>query len=142
QIPGTRLLSRRAALVGLTTALIVGNSIAWSLLLNSKRRQGSSGLALGTVLYIDRRHTGSVQSVAWSPDGTRIASGSDDKTVQVWDAANGGHSFSYFFYNGGVRAVAWSPNGRRIASAYANGDLQTWDASTARNVFTYVVNTG
>ena len=137
QIPATRQLSRRAVLVGLTTVLIVGNSIAWSLLLNSKRRQGSSGRALGTLLYIDRRHTGSVRAAAWSPDGTRIASGSDDKTVQVWDAANGGHSFTYSSHASTVLAVAWSPDGRRIASASYDGTLKVWDASTGQNIFTF-----
>jgi WD40 repeat protein/HEAT repeat protein len=142
QIPVTRLLSRRAALVGLTTVLIVGNSIAWSLLLNSKRRQGSSGLALGTALYTYRRHTGNVRSVAWSPDNTRIASGSDDRTVQVWDAANGGHSFTYSGHASTVLTVAWSPDGRRIASAGHDGTVQVRDASTGRNVFTYRGHTG
>ncbi len=142
QIPGTRLLSRRAVLVGLTTVLIVGNSIAWSLLLNRKRRSSSSGLVLGMVLYIYRRHTGSVRSVAWSPDGTRIASGSDDKTVQVWDAANGGHSFAYSGHASTVLTVAWSPDGRLIASAGQDGTVQVWDVSTGRNVFTYRGHTG
>ena len=141
-IPAARLLSRRAVLVGLTTVLIVGNSIAWSLLLNSKRRQGSSGLALGTVLSIYRRHTGSVQSVAWSPNGTRIASGSKDKTVQVWDATNGDNSFAYHGHPFAVLTVAWSPDGRRIASAGYDGAVEVWDAFTGRNVFTYRGHTG
>ncbi|MFL5656545.1 MAG: HEAT repeat domain-containing protein [Ktedonobacteraceae bacterium] len=132
-----RHLSRRAMLVGLTTVLIGGNTIAWSLLLNSRRRQGSSGLALGTVLYIYRRHRGSVWSVAWSPDSTRIASGSDDKTVQVWEAANGGHSLTFSGHASTALAVAWSPNGRRIASGNNDGTILVWDASTGRNVFTY-----
>lgn len=142
QIPATRLLSRRAVLVGLTTVLIVGNSIAWSLLLNSKRRQSASGLVSGMVLYIYRRHTGSVRSVAWSPDGTRIASGSDDKTVQVWNAANGDNSFAYSGHASTVLTVAWSPDGRLIASAGHDGTVQVWDASTGRNVFTYRGHTG
>ncbi len=132
-----RRLSRRAMLVGLTTVLIGGNTIAWSLLLNRRRRLSSSGLVLGTVLYIDRRHRGSVRSVAWSPDGRRIASGSDDKTVQVWNATNGGQSLTFSGHAATVLAVAWSPDGRRIASGNNDGTLQVWDASTGRNVFTH-----
>jgi hypothetical protein len=41
---------------------------------------------LGALLYTYRRHTGAVETVAWSPDGKRIASGSGDATVQVWVA--------------------------------------------------------
>ena len=66
--------------------------------------------------YTYRGHSSSVYAVAWSPDGKRIASGSDDKTVQVWDAANGGHVFTYRGHSNLVYAVAWSPDGKRIAS--------------------------
>ena len=129
QTSGARLLSRRAVLVGLTTALIAGNSIAWSHLLNRKRRpQGSSGLALGTVLYIDRRHTGYVLSVAWSPDGKHIASASRDQTVQVWDAFNGGHRFVYRGHTDVVPKVAWSRDGTHIASGSFDKTVQIWDA--------------
>jgi WD40 repeat protein len=56
--------------------------------------------------------------LAWSPDGTRLASGDDLGIVQVWDPATEsavatleGHK-----YHGRVRAVAWSPDGARLAS--------------------------
>jgi WD40 repeat protein len=137
QIPATHLLSRRAALVGLTTVLIVGNGIAWSLLISSKRKQGSSHLGSGRVLYIYRGLKGRVRSVAWSPHGTHIASGSDDKTMQVWEAANGAHSFTIAGLASTVSAVAWSPDGTRIASGGESaGTVQVWDA-TGRNISTF-----
>ena len=50
-----------------------------------------SAPALGTTLYTYSGHSDIVQAVVWSPNGRRIASGSFDGTVQVWDAADGGH---------------------------------------------------
>ena len=55
-------------------------------------------------------HTDDVNSVAWSPDGTRLASGSDDKTVRIWEASTGkelstlrGHRYTPFPNLGGAR---------------------------------------
>src|SRR5207244_6932322 len=62
-------------------------------------------------------HTLPVHTVAWSPDGTHIASGSEDKTVQVWDASSGILILSYSQHTGVVSSVAWSPAGHRTASA-------------------------
>ena len=67
-----------------------------------------------------------VQSVAWSPNGKRLASGGEN--VQVWDAANGEHVYLYRGHPGGVTAVAWSPDGHRIASASYDHTVQIWQA--------------
>jgi len=69
-----------------------------------------------------------VWSVAWSPDGKRIASASDD--VQVWDAADGSNVYKYTGHTNTVWSVAWSPDGKRIASSGSSlGDntVQVWN---------------
>lgn len=65
-------------------------------------------------------------AVAWSPDGTRIASGHDDKTVRIWDAASGHTLLEYTGHSDAVFKVAWSPDGTQIASASGDGTVQVW----------------
>ncbi len=83
-------------------------------------------LSVGTPLYTYRGHSHSVDAVAWSPDGKRIASASVDRTVQVWDAADGGHVYTYRGHASSVYMVAWSPDGRRIASGGYDNTVQVW----------------
>ncbi|HEX3643323.1 MAG TPA: serine/threonine-protein kinase [Ktedonobacteraceae bacterium] len=94
-------------------------------------------IPLGELLYTYRGHSALMNVVAWSPDNKRIASGSDDKTVQVWDAADGDHAFTYKGHIDLVEAVGWSPNGKRIASASWDKTVQVWDAANGNPVFTY-----
>jgi eukaryotic-like serine/threonine-protein kinase len=51
--------------------------------------------ASGKRIFAYAGHQGSMNFVAWSPDGTRIASGGDDQTVQVWDAMTGAHMIRF-----------------------------------------------
>ena len=94
-------------------------------------------LSVGTPLYTHRRHSHSVDAVAWLPDGKRIASGSGDHTVQVWNAADGSHVYLYRRHSNTVMAVAWSPDGKRIASASVDRTVQVWDAAAGGHVYTY-----
>ena len=54
--------------------------------------------------------------MAFSPDGKRLVSGSEDKTVKVWDAETGQETLTLKGHTGGVTSVAFSPDGKRIVS--------------------------
>jgi len=98
----------------------------------------------GSILYTYRGHTDRVTTVAWSPNSKYIASGSLDKTVQVW-AANPGDHFHPFIYHGhtaAVQTVDWSPDSNRVVSGSFDKTVRAWDAITGEHVALYRGHTG
>jgi hypothetical protein len=83
-----------------------------------------------------------VSSVAFSPDGGRLASGSYDGTVRVWDAASGQPLLSLQGHTGGVASVAFSPDGRLLASGSYDKTLKVWDAGTGQPLLTLTGHAG
>src|SRR6266446_4871861 len=135
KLPPPTRVSRRAVLIGFVAGGIVvaSGGLSWWLL---KRR----------AFFTYRGHSDAAYDVAWSPNGKRIASCSKDKTVQVWDAADGGHLFTYRGHKDAVILVAWSPDGKRLASGGGvliedgkphDNTVQVWDATDGGHVFTY-----
>ncbi len=80
----------------------------------------------GRLGFINRNPSFSMNTVAWSPDSRRIASGGNDKTVQVWDAITRNSLCTYLGHHGYVIAVTWSPDGTRLASAGVDHTVQVW----------------
>jgi WD40 repeat protein len=72
--------------------------------------------------------------VAFSPDGKRIASGSLDSTVKVWDSSTGQELLSLMGHTKGISSVAFSPDGKRIASGSLDSTVKVWDSSTGREL--------
>jgi WD40 repeat protein len=75
-------------------------------------------------------HQGIIYAVAYSPDGSRIVSGSYDGTVKVWDANNGQEIKTFSGQGGTILSVAYSPDGRRIGSGSTNSTIRIWDVET------------
>jgi WD40 repeat protein len=69
----------------------------------------------------------SVSSAAFSPDGRRIVTGSDDKAVQVWNADGSGEPLILGHHAGDVSTATFSPDGRRIVTASSDGTVQVWN---------------
>ena len=72
-------------------------------------------------------HTGGIRSIAYSRDGTKIATGSDDKTVRLWDAKTGTHLVTLSGHTKGVTSVAFSPDRSTLASSSNDGTILLWE---------------
>jgi eukaryotic-like serine/threonine-protein kinase len=79
-------------------------------------------------------HQAAIRSVAWSPDGSRLATASWDGTARVWDAGAGHELLALDGHGSQVNSVAWSPDGSRLATAGWDGIATVWDAASGREL--------
>jgi WD40 repeat protein/serine/threonine protein kinase len=89
-------------------------------------------LALKTL----RGHLHAVISIAFSPDGQQIVSGSQDGTAKVWEADQGKELLTLKGHRDMVYSVAFSPTGRRIVTGSADRTAKVWDSASGRELLT------
>ena len=79
-----------------------------------------------------RGHHGSVSSVTFSPDGSKIISGSEDRTIRVWDASTGVEMLPPLRgHDNAIQSITFSPDGSKIVSgSFDDSTIRVWDAST------------
>jgi WD40 repeat protein len=86
-----------------------------------------------TTLTIERTldaHVDSVHAVRFSPDGTKLATGSKDRSIRLWDLASGEEVGMFAGHDEAVLALAFSADGERLASGSADKMARLWDVAT------------
>lgn len=94
----------------------------------------------GDALLSLNQHTAPVYDAGWSPDGHKIATGSADGTVKIWDALSGSVICTYSSSDI-VYSIAWSPDSTEVVSGNGDGTVKTFDAATCASIRTYTGHT-
>ncbi len=85
-------------------------------------------------LAILKGHNDSIHHLTFSPDGSRLASASFDKTVRLWDVSTQKELRLFEGHRDRVNCVAFSPDGSRIVSGSADNTVRVWDAKTGEQL--------
>src|SRR3954447_18088481 len=79
-------------------------------------------------------HGAGVNAAAFSPDGQRAATASDDRSVRLWDLKTEKQLATITGHAGAVASVAFSPDGQKLVTASTDGTARIWDVETRKEL--------
>jgi WD40 repeat protein len=80
-------------------------------------------------IWVGSGHAAAAYATAYAPDGSLLASGSDDRTVKLWRTADGSQVATLTGHADIIRAVSFSPNGSTLASGSSDATIKLWRVS-------------
>jgi WD40 repeat protein len=145
--------TRTGVEVAKRSARTIVRAVAWSpdgmrLASNAADAEGpfvaiyaASGTGSGRQYRLEGRlrgHDRLIRAICWSPDGTRLASGSEDKTMRLWSLATWSETLPPMRQSGRVNSVDWLPDEKypRLACATDAGVVSIWDPLTGKLALT------
>jgi eukaryotic-like serine/threonine-protein kinase len=119
---GGQPVSRRSALgwiLGTAAVVVVGSGIGGYFYLKNRLP--------ANALFVLKGHSDQVTSLSWSPDSTKLLSGSLDATTRLWSSSDGS-ALQTMTASASVHAVAWSPDGNTLAAGTDDSTVTLWHA--------------
>lgn len=107
----------------------LGLILVFGLLLSSASAQKQK-----PELYVQTRHSGSINSTTVSKNGKIIATAGEDRTAKLFDGSNGAEIRTFTGHHGAVMAVAFSPDDKVLATGGLDGTVKLWDVVTGKEM--------